>query len=112
MRSWIFTFFILTILAGLVGFTDITGMIAHFSKTLFLVFGSLCIASFVYYLFRKKTSILSWTLIFLAISGITGVLAFSRLTDAVVDIAKISFYIFLVLFIISFVVHSIRKKSR
>jgi uncharacterized membrane protein YtjA (UPF0391 family) len=111
MRSWVFTFFVLTVIAGLVGFTNLANWIAQFSQTVFFIFIILFIASIAYYIIKKLSTALSLSLIFLAIAGVAGVLAFTNLTDAMVYISKISFYVFLALFIISFIMHMTRKRA-
>ena len=110
MRSWTFTFFILTVIAGLVGFTDLASMIAQFSKSIFFIAAMVCIAAFLYYSFKKAPFALSGALILLAITTIAGIFAFTQFTEAMVYIAKISFYIFLVLFIFGLIMQTLRKR--
>jgi uncharacterized membrane protein YtjA (UPF0391 family) len=111
MRSFTFTFFVLTIIAGLVGFTELASMIAQFSQSVFLIFIILFIASITFYFIKKTSTALSFSLIFFAIASIAGILAFTHFTDAMVYIAKMSFYVLLVLFIISLGIHMTRKRS-
>lgn len=110
MRNWMLTFFVLTILTGLVGFTQLAIMIAQFSHTVFYIFIVLFALSVIYYLIKKQPAAINTSLIFFAVAAITGILAFTNLTDAMVYIAKLLFYIFLVLFILSLVMHFTRKK--
>lgn len=51
---------------------------------------------------------LSWVVTFLIIAVIAGVLGFTNLMAAAVDIARILFFIFLILFVVSLVMHLIR----
>lgn len=51
---------------------------------------------------------LTWVLIFLAIALISGLLGFTSIAGAAAWMAKIVFYIFLVLFIGSLVLHVLR----
>lgn len=53
---------------------------------------------------------LNWVVTFLIIALIAGLLGFGGISMQAAGIAKILFIIFLVLFIISLVMHSIRKK--
>lgn len=54
---------------------------------------------------------LSWALIFLVVALIAGVLGFTTIAGAAVGVAKILFYIFLVLFLISLVMHLVRGRA-
>jgi uncharacterized membrane protein YtjA (UPF0391 family) len=111
MRSWIVTFFILAVIAGLVGFTSLASMVAQFSQNIFFIFAALFVIVSGYYIISKRSSALSFGLIFLAVTVVSGVVAFTNLTSAMVYVAKISFYIFLALFIISATVHALRKRA-
>ncbi|MCE2705792.1 MAG: DUF1328 domain-containing protein [Proteobacteria bacterium] len=48
---------------------------------------------------------LTWVIIFLVIAIIAAIFGFGGIVEAAVDIAKIIFFIFIVLFIISLVMH-------
>jgi uncharacterized membrane protein YtjA (UPF0391 family) len=111
MRSWIFTFFLLTIFSGLIGFTQLASMTAQFAQTIFLISGIITLITLLWYFLQKKSFILSWTLLFLAIACISGVLAYTQLTTAIIYIAKIAFYIFLVLLILTIMMRTIRKRT-
>jgi uncharacterized membrane protein YtjA (UPF0391 family) len=111
MRSWLFTFFILSVLAGLVGFTNLASKIAQFSETIFLASAILCGATLIFYLFKKSNLLLGWALIFLAVAVVSGILAYTQLTELVVYISKISFYLFLALFILTLIIRKIRKRT-
>ncbi|MCL4361756.1 DUF1328 domain-containing protein [Candidatus Dependentiae bacterium] len=52
--------------------------------------------------------LLYWALIFLVVALIAGVLGFGGIANVSVDIARILFFIFLVLFIISIAMHLFR----
>jgi uncharacterized membrane protein YtjA (UPF0391 family) len=54
---------------------------------------------------------LTWALIFLVVALIAGVLGFTTIAGASIALAKILFMIFLVLFVISMVVHLIRGRT-
>ena len=111
MRTWAFTFFILTLIAGVVGYTNIAFMLAAFTQYIFYVFAILFIAALGYYILKKSPTALSWSLIFFAVGGVAGVLAFTSFTSAIVYLAKASFFIFLILCIISLAMHGIRKRN-
>ena len=51
---------------------------------------------------------LRWALIFLVVALILGVLGFTSIAGAAIGIAKLLFYIFVALFLISLVMHLIR----
>jgi uncharacterized membrane protein YtjA (UPF0391 family) len=54
---------------------------------------------------------LRWALIFLVVALVAAVLGFGGLAGAAVDIAKILFFIFLALFVISLVVNLVRGRK-
>ncbi len=51
---------------------------------------------------------LRWALIFLVVALVAGVLGFTSIAGAAIGIAKLLFYIFLVLFLVSLVMHLVR----
>ena len=53
---------------------------------------------------------LSWALIFLVVALIAGLLGFTSIAGAAVGIAKILFFVFLVLFVVSAVMHMVRGR--
>jgi len=111
MRSWLFTFFILAILAGLVGYTTIASKIAQFSESIFLASAILCGLALIFYIFRKSNFILGWVFIFLAVAIVTGIFAYTNFTESMVYISKISFYLFLALFILTLMIRKIRRRA-
>ena len=54
---------------------------------------------------------LSWALSFLVIALIAGVLGFGGIASASMGIAKILFFVFLVLFVLTFIVHLLRGRT-
>ena len=54
---------------------------------------------------------LRWALIFLVVALIAGVLGFTSIAGASIEIAKILFYVFLVLFVVSLVMYMIRGRG-
>jgi uncharacterized membrane protein YtjA (UPF0391 family) len=54
---------------------------------------------------------LRWALIFLVVALIAAVLGFTTIAGAAIDIAKILFWIFAVLFVISLVMHMVRGRG-
>jgi uncharacterized membrane protein YtjA (UPF0391 family) len=54
---------------------------------------------------------LRWALIFLVVALIAGVLGFTTVAGAAISVAKILFYIFLVLFLVSLVMHLVRGRA-
>lgn len=51
---------------------------------------------------------LRWALIFLVVALLAGVLGFTSIAGAAIGIAKLLFYVFLVLFLVSLVMHLVR----
>ena len=111
MRSWAFTFFILAVIAGLVGFTSLAFKIAQFSDKLFFISAILCIGTLIFYIVKRSYLALGWTCIFLALAVITGVFAYTNFTTSMVYIAKISFFLFVTLFILALTIQKIRKRT-
>ena len=54
---------------------------------------------------------LGWALTFLVIALIAGVLGFTTIAGAAIGIAKIVFYVFLVLFVVSLIMPDSRKEG-
>lgn len=52
---------------------------------------------------------LMWVITFLIIAIIAGLLGFTAIAGAAIGIAKIIFFIFLVLFIVALVMHIVRR---
>lgn len=60
---------------------------------------------------QKEKTMLSWALTFLVLALIAGVLGFGGIAGASVGIAKILFFVFIVLFIIGLIVPKLRPPS-
>lgn len=54
---------------------------------------------------------LGWALTFLVVALIAGVLGFTSVAGAAIGIAKILFFVFLVLFVVSLVMHLVRGRG-
>lgn len=54
---------------------------------------------------------LGWALTFLVVALIAGVLGFTSVAGAAMGIAKILFFVFLVLFVVSLVMHLVRGRG-
>jgi uncharacterized membrane protein YtjA (UPF0391 family) len=54
---------------------------------------------------------LNWALTFLVVALIAGVLGFTTVAGAAIEIAKIIFFIFVVLFLVSLVMHFVRGRG-
>ncbi|HYG25591.1 MAG TPA: DUF1328 domain-containing protein [Caulobacteraceae bacterium] len=54
---------------------------------------------------------LRWALIFLVVALVAAVLGFTSIAGAAIDVAKILFWIFAVLFVISLVMHLVRGRG-
>ena len=54
---------------------------------------------------------LGWALTFLVVALIAGVLGFTSVAGAAMGIAKILFFVFLILFVVSLVMHLVRGRG-
>lgn len=54
---------------------------------------------------------LGWALTFLVVALIAGVLGFTTIAGASIAVAKILFMIFLVLFVVSLIMHMVRGRT-
>lgn len=54
---------------------------------------------------------LRWALIFLVVALVAAVLGFTSIAGVAIDVAKILFYVFVVLFVISLVMHLVRGRG-
>jgi uncharacterized membrane protein YtjA (UPF0391 family) len=54
---------------------------------------------------------LGWALTFLVVALIAGVLGFTTIAGTAIGVAKILFYVFLVLFLVSMVMNFLRGRS-
>lgn len=54
---------------------------------------------------------LRWALIFLVVALVAAVLGFTAIAGAAIDVAKILFYVFLVLFVVSLIMHMVRGRG-
>jgi uncharacterized membrane protein YtjA (UPF0391 family) len=57
-------------------------------------------------------TLLNWALVFFVVALVAGILGFGGIAGAAVGIAKIFFFVFLVLFLLSLVVNFARRASR
>ena len=58
-----------------------------------------------------RFQMLRWALIFLVVALLAGVLGFTTIAGASIAIAKLLFYVFVVLFLVSLVMHLARRGS-
>jgi uncharacterized membrane protein YtjA (UPF0391 family) len=58
-----------------------------------------------------ERQMLGWALTFLVVALIAAVLGFTTIAGAAMGIAKILFYVFLVLFLVSVVLHFVRGRG-
>ena len=54
---------------------------------------------------------LGWALTFLVVALIAGVLGFTTIAGAAIGIAKLVFYVFLILFVVSLVMNMVRGRG-
>lgn len=57
---------------------------------------------------QKETQMLYWAVVFLAIAIVAGLFGFGGIATASVGIAKILFYVFILLFIVALVMRAMR----
>jgi uncharacterized membrane protein YtjA (UPF0391 family) len=55
---------------------------------------------------------LGWSLTFLVVALIAALLGFTSIAGAAMGVAKILFYVFLILFVVSMVMHMVRGRVR
>ena len=67
-------------------------------------------SALVHATFHKEYPMLRWALTFLIIALVAAVLGFGSLTNLAADIARILFFVFIVLFLISTVAHVVTGK--
>lgn len=60
---------------------------------------------------RKENTMLGWALTFLVVALIAGLLGFTSIAGAAMGVAKILFFVFLVLFLVSIVMHFVRGRA-
>ena len=53
---------------------------------------------------------LKWALIFLVVAIIAGIFGFGNISDAATDIARVLFFIFIILFLVGLVMGVVKKK--
>jgi uncharacterized membrane protein YtjA (UPF0391 family) len=59
----------------------------------------------------ENRQMLGWALTFLLIALIAGVLGFTTIAGAAIGIAKIVFYVFLLLFVVSLIMNFVRGRG-
>jgi uncharacterized membrane protein YtjA (UPF0391 family) len=59
----------------------------------------------------EKTTMLGWALTFLVVALIAGVLGFTTVAGTAIGVAKILFYVFLVLFVVSLIMNFVRGRG-
>jgi uncharacterized membrane protein YtjA (UPF0391 family) len=57
----------------------------------------------------KENTVLYWTVVFLLIALLAGVLGFTGIEVAAAGVARILFFVFVVLFLVSLVAHATRR---
>ena len=117
-----FLFFVLALIAGLLGFTDVMVASVGIAQVLFLIFFILFFFSLVLFILRKMgeavsqtlmggTNMLAWILTFFIIALVAGLLGFTGIMSAAAGVAKFLFIIFLVLFVVSILIHLFQRSK-
>lgn len=120
MLAWAITFLIIALISGILGFTGIMAAAAEIAKIIFIVFLILFFVSIIIDLFKRVENssgnslkggrvMLGGVVTFFAIAIIAGIFGFTGIMAASAGIAKILFFVFLTLFIISFVIGIFKK---
>ncbi|MHB1948015.1 MAG: DUF1328 domain-containing protein [Gammaproteobacteria bacterium] len=112
MLQWALIFFIISIVAAIFGFTGVAATTATIAKVIFIVYVSLFVITLILYFTKIRLSMLGWLIVFFVAALISGLLAFTGTAAAIVEIAKVVFYIFLILCIASFTIHFMRKPKQ
>ena len=118
-----FLFFVLALIAGLFGFTDVMVSSVEVAQILFFIFLVLFIFSLVLFILRKMgeaifytlkggTNMLAWIFTFFIVAIIAGLLGFTGIMATAAGIAKILFYIFIILFVVSVVIQLFQNSKR
>lgn len=116
-------FFVLSIIAGLLGFTDVMAASIGIAQVLFLIFFILFVFSLVLFILRQMgqavsdtfkggAGLIAWILTFFVIAFVAGLLGFTGIMTATAGVAKFLFVVFLILFVISIFVHLFQGKEK
>lgn len=108
---WVLTFLVISIVAAVLGFTGIIVAAVAIAKVIFIIALILFIASFILYLTKTTFHKLTWVFTFFIIAMVAGLLGFTNIAMASIEVAKIVFAIFLVLFIGSLVLYLMEKSK-
>jgi uncharacterized membrane protein YtjA (UPF0391 family) len=60
---------------------------------------------------HRRNRMLGWALTFLVVALIAGLLGFTSIAGTAIGVAKILFFVFLILFLVSAVMHLVRGRS-
>lgn len=102
-------FLVLSLIAAFLGFGGVALAAANAAKIVFMIFVVLFILSSLFYMSGITLKFITWAFIFLFIAVVAGALGFTGIAYLTADIAQMIFGVFIVLFIISMVLHLIRK---
>jgi uncharacterized membrane protein YtjA (UPF0391 family) len=113
-------FLVVALIAGFLGFAGVMTISVELAQIFFIIFLILFVISFLLYFLRKmevfvetslngRTNMLGWTVVFLVVALIAGLLGFTGIMSAAAGIAKILFVIFLILFVVSLILNMIRR---
>lgn len=116
-------FFMLALIAGILGFAGVMVASVEIAQILFFIFLVLFIFSLVVFILQKMgeaifytlkggTNMLAWIFTFFIVAIIAGLLGFTGIMATAAGIAKILFYIFVILFVISVVIQLFQNSKR
>ncbi len=120
MLGLVILFLLLSIIAGILGFTVLMATAAEIAIILFVIFLIFFVVSLILQILRSmeltiagnlqgRHDMLRWILVFLIIAIIAGIFSFTGLMVAAAGIAKILFFIFLILFVVSLILHLMKR---
>lgn len=116
-------FFMLALIAGVLGFAGVMVASVEIAQILFFIFLILFVFSLVLFILRIMgeaishtlkggTNMLAWIFTFFIVAIIAGLLGFTGIMATATGIAKILFYIFIILFVISIVIQLFQNSKR
>lgn len=116
-------FFIVAIVAGVLGFTNIMVVSAGIAQIVFVIFLILFVIALILNILRSLestinsqlkggTNMLGWVFAFLLVALFAGVLGFSGIMSAAAGMAQIIFIVFLGFFVISLIIHLFKRSNR
>ncbi len=105
MLSWALTFLVIAICAALLGFTGVAVAATQIAKIIFIIFLILFIITSLMHVTKTSFALLSWVLTFFILAIVAGALGFIGVAFISAEIGRALFFVFIVLFIVSLIMH-------